>query len=90
MTPARTSASSEIGDALLRFLQEECGLEKGSIGPKTVLFSSGLLDSFALISVLVFMEENFGVRVPSVDLTPSRIDSVNALTKYVMTLRGGQ
>ena len=68
---------------LVRFLEDEFGLKAGSYNDTSALFSSGLLDSFALAIVLAFLDERFDVHVSSEDLTQTNLDSVQSLTAYV-------
>jgi len=51
------------------------------------LMSSGLVDSFALVDLSLFIENTFGVRVPDIDLTPERMDTVAKILTYVGKLR---
>lgn len=40
------------------------------------LISGGVVDSFALVHLSVFIEENFGVTIPDTELTVENMDSV--------------
>jgi acyl carrier protein len=51
------------------------------------LMSSGLIDSFALVDLSVFIETAFGVRVPDVDLMPERMDTVAKMLVHIDRLR---
>jgi acyl carrier protein len=51
------------------------------------LMSSGLIDSFALVDLSLFIETAFGVRVPDVDLTPDRMDTVAKMLAHIDNLR---
>ncbi len=45
----------------------------------TPLISGGFIDSFSMVSLLVFLENKFGVRIPSSKATPEAFDSVNRI-----------
>ena len=41
------------------------------------LISSGLIDSFALVELSVFIEEEFGISVPDPQMTAANFDTVD-------------
>lgn len=41
------------------------------------LISGGLIDSFSLVSLQLFIEQQFGVLIPDTDLTAEAIDTLN-------------
>jgi acyl carrier protein len=43
----------------------------------------GVVDSLGVMELVVFVEEEFGVRVADEDVTPEHFDSVNQLAAYV-------
>jgi acyl carrier protein len=50
-----------------------------AIGLDTPLVSSGLLDSFALVGVLVELERITGMRIPAGKVSPEDLDSVRKM-----------
>ena len=48
------------------------------------LITSGLIDSFSLARVSVFIEESFGVYLPDTELTVENMDTVNAMVQSVI------
>ena len=48
------------------------------------LFDSGILDSGALISFIVFLETSFGLTIPDEDLLPENFSSLKAMTSYLV------
>jgi acyl carrier protein len=55
-------------------------------GDDADLFESGL-DSVRIMRLLVFLEEEFRVRLPDEEITPERIGTVNALVALVEQAR---
>jgi acyl carrier protein len=51
------------------------------------LITGGLLDSFALAQIGVFVEHEFGVYIPDSDLTAEAMDSLGQMVQRI--LRGG-
>ncbi len=85
MTP--TGNASE----LKKFIREQIIRDPSMVIDDTQpLMSSGLIDSFALVDLSLFIEATFGVRVPDVDLTPDRMDTVAMMLAYIDYLRRGQ
>ena len=50
------------------------------------LFSSGLIDSFAMAQVGVFIETEFNLYIPDPDLTVENMDTVAQITDKVLAL----
>ena len=49
----------------------------------TPLISSGYVDSFAMVSLLVFLERKFKIKIPPSKATPEAFDSVNKIVALV-------
>lgn len=47
------------------------------------LISGGVIDSFALVHLSVFIEEHFGVVIPDTELTVENMDSVNDMVARI-------
>ena len=48
------------------------------------IISGGLIDSFALAQIGVFVEQAFGVYIPDPDLTVAKMDSLDQMVLRVM------
>jgi acyl carrier protein len=53
------------------------------IKPDEPLLSSGLVDSFHLVDLSLFIEKNFGVRIDDAELNASSFDNLNQLTAFI-------
>ena len=53
------------------------------IGPVDSLIDSGIVDSFGIMELMVFLEERFSVKMSGNDLLPENFDSVAALSAMV-------
>ncbi|MBI5933699.1 MAG: acyl carrier protein [Chloroflexi bacterium] len=49
------------------------------------LFSSGLIDSFAMAQVGVFIETEFNLYIPDPELTVENMDTVEQITDKILT-----
>ena len=49
----------------------------------TPLLASGILDSLALLSLLVFLEEEFNVPVDDFEVIPENFETIDSICAYV-------
>jgi acyl carrier protein len=49
------------------------------------LISSGLVDSFSLVDLALFVEETFGVRIDDTELTAEVFDTIEELVALIST-----
>jgi acyl carrier protein/D-alanine--poly(phosphoribitol) ligase subunit 2 len=52
------------------------------------LISSGIVDSFSMVSLKVFLEKKYGVQIPDAKATPEAFDSVRKICTLVEEIRG--
>ena len=57
------------------------------IDPSEPLLSSGLIDSFSLMDVALFVEDNFGVRIEDTELNADTFDNLNQLASLIESRR---
>ena len=69
--------------SLRTFLQTELGVDLAGVEDDTPLFSTGLIDSFALVSLLTFLEESAGVRADPADVNLENLDTIARILAYV-------
>jgi acyl carrier protein len=68
----------------------ECELLKQPdrvIRPDEALLSSGLIDSFHLVDLGLFVEEKFGVRIDDFELSASTFDTLDQLVALIESRR---
>lgn len=53
------------------------------ITDETKLISSGLVDSFSLVSLQAFIEKEFGKRIPAPKITAESFDTVNKMIEVI-------
>lgn len=56
---------------------------KRIIRPDEALISSGLIDSFSLVDISLFIEDNFGVQIDDVELNAETFDTLQQLAKLI-------
>ena len=53
------------------------------IDPNEKLISSGLIDSFSLMDLALYVEDNFGVRIEDTELNAETFDDLTQLTNLI-------
>jgi len=56
------------------YLEEDSGID---VNENTKLISSGIVDSFSMVSLKMFLEKKFSIKIPDEKATPEAFDSVN-------------
>jgi acyl carrier protein len=59
-----------------------------AIGPDEALITSGLVDSFHLVDLALFVEDSFGVRIDDSELNSDTFDTLAQLTEIIETRQG--
>ena len=70
-------------DVLLRFLANDLGVDTANIETSTLLVSSGVIDSLALISLLTFIETQLRRAVRPEDITLENLDSIDRIMAFL-------
>lgn len=74
----------EIKDLILNYVKAEyLEDEDEDITYDTPLISSGYVDSFSMVSLLVFLENKFKIKIPPSKATPEAFDTVNSIVALV-------
>jgi acyl carrier protein len=79
---------NEIIEKLEQYIAKEI-LKKTSrkINPDEALISSGLVDSFHLVDLSIFIEDEFGVLIGDSELNADTIDTLNQLAEMIQSRR---
>lgn len=76
--------TDELTTILARYIAAEFLKQPDRIiKPDEPLLSSGLVDSFHLVDLSLFVEKNFGVRIDDAELNASSFDNLNQLTTFI-------
>ena len=73
---------------LLEFLEDELGVDTADIDVSTPLFSTQLVDSFALVTLMMYLEREGGITIAPADVNLDNMDSVGRMLAYVERVRG--
>lgn len=58
---------------------------KRVISPTEPIISSGLIDSFSLVDLGIFIEDNFNVRIDDTELNANTFDTLEQLAKLIQS-----
>lgn len=76
----------EIIDKLATYLTDQILKQPGRhIAPTDALISSGLIDSFSLVDLALFVEDSFGVRIDDTELNADTFDSLEQLAALIQS-----
>ncbi len=76
---------SDIKDAILEYVKNEY-LEEGDdrvVNFDTPLISGGIVDSFSMVSLKVFLETKYNIQIPDAKASPEAFDSVNKIVNLL-------
>ncbi|MHC4223960.1 MAG: acyl carrier protein [Planctomycetota bacterium] len=80
----------EIKDTVLEYVIDEYIEEDDDLEVEadTPLISSGIVDSFSMVSLKAFLEKKYSIRIPDEDATPEAFDTVNKIVVLVQKHQG--
>ncbi len=70
-------------DDILEILRDRLFLDVSSVDETTALFSSGLIDSFSLATLIVELEARGGFRMDPLDVNLENLDSIERMLRFV-------
>jgi acyl carrier protein len=79
----------ETEEIVLKFIREELLRVDGQVSPEPngSLISTGILDSLALLKLLLFIEERFSLKVKDGEVNPSNFETVDRITAFIESKR---
>lgn len=77
--------SEDIKQVIIDYVKKEYLDEDSdqSIDENTKLISGGIVDSFSMVSLKMFLEKKFKITIPDDKATPEAFDSVNSIMKLI-------
>lgn len=70
---------SSVVEQIRGYLESELNLDLSGIEPNSPLFTSGLIDSFALIELLAYLESEVGADIDIAELDIEQLDTLEDL-----------
>ncbi|OGN72977.1 MAG: hypothetical protein A2X25_10495 [Chloroflexi bacterium GWB2_49_20] len=76
--------NSEISTKLTTYISTEILKQPNrTIDPEAALISGGIIDSFSLVDLALYIEDEFGVHIDDFELNSSTFDNINQLVKLI-------
>ena len=81
----------ELHKTILDYVKKEYVDEDSDteVGLDTALISSGIVDSFSMVSLKTFLEKKYKISIPDAKATPEAFDSVNKIATLVLGMQKG-
>ncbi|MEO8544591.1 MAG: acyl carrier protein [Burkholderiaceae bacterium] len=81
---------ARLMDALRQFLRtiQKPGVAVESLGPDDPLVASGLLDSLAIMQIVVYLEENYNIDFAASGFDPERLATMGSIVELITQARG--
>ena len=68
--------------SIVDFLEAELGVDLSGVGNADPLFSSGIVDSFALVTLMMHLEQQGGLRINPSDVTLDNFDTIDRIIAF--------
>ena len=78
--------AEEMKDIILEYVKNEYVEEdddETEVDYDTPLISGGIVDSFSMVSLKVFLEKKYDIKLPDSEATPEAFDTVNSIVELV-------
>jgi acyl carrier protein len=77
--------SDDMAKVVLDYVKREYLEEDDdrTVDATTPLISSGIVDSFSMVSLKRFLEKKYSIQIPDADASPEAFDSVNKIVALV-------
>ncbi len=69
-------------EGLLEFLADDLGIDTADLTSDSLLFSTGVIDSFALVSLMTYLEAEGGFRLSPTDVNLDNLDSIDRIVAF--------
>ena len=81
--------SAEMVETIIEFIRDEYVEDEDMvIDESTQLISSGLVDSFSMVSLKMFLEEEYSISIPDEEASTEAFDTVSSIVKIVTARKG--
>jgi acyl carrier protein len=81
--------NSNLYQELQNYVAAEMLKQPGrAIGPNEALITSGMIDSFHLVDLALFVEDSYGVRIDDAELNSDTFDTLEQLAALIESRQG--
>ena len=75
-------------EQLRNFISEITFTDSKKIKDDTLIFEEGIFDSLGFLSLIGFLDEEFGIEVSNDELIEENFESINAIAKFINSKKG--
>ena len=75
--------SVEIKEKVKNYVLQAVYAEKEKIKDNSLIFKEGYFDSMGFMTLIAFLEEEFGIKTNDSDLLEENFESINAISEFV-------
>ena len=78
-----------VRQSVVAYIEDAClvSLKEQNITDKENLFEAGILDSYALIELLLYLEQQFSFRLTEAEIASSELSSIETICAIVVNKR---
>lgn len=73
-----------VKNIISKYINDEFGKRVKKIDDNTELISNGYIDSFLMMSVVIFLEREFKIQIKDEDVTLDNFNTINTMSNLVM------
>jgi len=70
-------------DDIIEFLNTSLRIDTTDIRRDTELFSGGILDSVAMVDLVMFLEQKSGARIEPADISLDNLDTIHSILTFL-------
>ena len=78
-----TDEADSIAASLKEFICSELGYEPEEVGPETLLFSTGMVDSFTFVGMVALIESRLDRALDPRGITVENFDSLGRIVRFL-------
>lgn len=75
---------SAIKERVTTYIHQSVHTDKDKIKDSSLIFKEGFFDSMGFITLITFLEEEFGIKTNDADLLEENFESINAISDFVV------
>ncbi len=83
MSDSRKRMDGSMESMIRTYLSREVGKPESNFKNDTQLFESGILNSLSLIKLVLFLEQQFDLKVGADELIPENFKTIDAMCIYL-------
>jgi acyl carrier protein len=72
-----------IKEKVTSYINQAVYTEKDKIKDDSLIFKEGFIDSMGFITLITYLEEEFGINTVDADLLEENFESINAISDFV-------